>query len=105
MSGFFADLLQQYRNALDKLNSLNKELDSQLNHLQSPEMKKKKQELDEREKTLKLMEQQLGMTPTRKCNDSLCHPTKVEMPDCPIPAKRMRREVTRQNRTITKTNV
>ncbi|XP_036273622.1 structural maintenance of chromosomes flexible hinge domain-containing protein 1 isoform X3 [Pipistrellus kuhlii] len=53
------DLLQQYRNALDKLNSLTKELNSELEYLQSPEMKKKKQELDEREKTLKLMEQQL----------------------------------------------
>ncbi|XP_023609981.1 structural maintenance of chromosomes flexible hinge domain-containing protein 1 isoform X3 [Myotis lucifugus] len=100
------DLLQQYRNALDKLNSLTKELNSELEYLQSPEMKKKKQELDEREKTLKLMEQHLlGVTPTRKGSDSLGHPTKVEMTDCPIPPKRMRREVTRQNRTVTKTNV
>ncbi|XP_036179296.1 structural maintenance of chromosomes flexible hinge domain-containing protein 1 isoform X3 [Myotis myotis] len=100
------DLLQQYRNALDKLNSLTKELNSELEYLQSPEMKKKKQELDEREKTLKLMEQHLlGVTPTRKGSDSLGHPTKVEMTDCPNPPKRMRREVTRQNRTVTKTNV
>ncbi|XP_015418161.1 PREDICTED: structural maintenance of chromosomes flexible hinge domain-containing protein 1 [Myotis davidii] len=100
------DLLQQYRNALDKLNSLTKELNSELEYLQSPEMKKKKQELDEREKTLKLMEQHLlGVTPTRKGSDSLGHPTKVEMTDCPNPPKRMRREVTRQNRTVSKTNV
>ncbi|XP_059562520.1 structural maintenance of chromosomes flexible hinge domain-containing protein 1 isoform X3 [Myotis daubentonii] len=100
------DLLQQYRNALDKLNSLTKELNSELEYLQSPEMKKKKQELDEREKTLKLMEQHLlGVTPTRKGSDSLGHPTKIEMTDCPNPPKRMRREVTRQNRTVTKTNV
>lgn len=99
------DLLQQYRNAVDKLNSLLKDLNSQLEYLQSPEMKKKKQELDEREKNLKLIEQKLGMTPTHKCNDSLRHPTKVEITDCPIPPKRMRREATRQNRTITKTDV
>lgn len=36
------------------------------------------------------------MTPTRKCNDSLRHP----MTDCPVPPKRMRREVTRQNRWV-----
>lgn len=46
-------------------------------------------------------EQKLGMTPTRKCNDSLRHP----MTDCPVPPKRMRRETTRQNRIITKTDV
>ncbi|KAF6089412.1 structural maintenance of chromosomes flexible hinge domain containing 1 [Phyllostomus discolor] len=68
-------------------------------------MKKKKHELDEQEKSLKLVEQQLAITLTPKCNDSLRHPTKVEMTDCPIPPKRMRREVIRQNRTISKTNV
>ncbi|KAF6089411.1 structural maintenance of chromosomes flexible hinge domain containing 1 [Phyllostomus discolor] len=99
------DLLQQYRNALDKLNSLTKDLNRHLEYLQSPEMKKKKHELDEQEKSLKLVEQQLAITLTPKCNDSLRHPTKVEMTDCPIPPKRMRREVIRQNRTISKTNV
>jgi len=68
-------------------------------------MKKKKQELDEQEKNLKLIEQKLGMTPTRKCNDSLRHPAKVEMTDCPVPPKRMRREASRQNRIITKSDV
>lgn len=45
------------------------------------------------------------MTPIRKCNDSLRHSPKVEMTDCPIPPKRMRREAARQNRIITKTDV
>lgn len=38
------------------------------------------------------------MTSTHKCNDLLRHPAKVEITDCPIPLKRMRREATRQNR-------
>uniref|UniRef100_A0A8C5ZD40 Structural maintenance of chromosomes flexible hinge domain containing 1 n=1 Tax=Marmota marmota marmota TaxID=9994 RepID=A0A8C5ZD40_MARMA len=92
------DLLQQYRSAVCKLGSVNEDLNGQLEYLHTPDMKKKKQELDEQEKSLKLIEQKLGMTPTRKCNDSLRHSTKVEMTDCPIPPKRMRRETTRQNR-------
>ncbi|MBZ3887166.1 Structural maintenance of chromosomes flexible hinge domain-containing protein 1 [Sciurus carolinensis] len=92
------DLLQQYRSAVCKLGSVNEDLNGQLEYLHTPDMKKKKQELDEQEKSLKLIEQKLGMTPTRKCNDSLRHSTKVEMTDCPIPPKRMRRESTRQNR-------
>ncbi|NP_001245095.1 structural maintenance of chromosomes flexible hinge domain-containing protein 1 isoform X1 [Macaca thibetana thibetana] len=99
------DLLQQYRSAVCKVDSVNKDLNSQLEYLRTPDMKKKKQELDEHEKNLKLIEEKLGMTPIRKCNDSLRHSPKVEMTDCPIPPKRMRREATRQNRIITKTDV
>uniref|UniRef100_A0A2K6MV67 Structural maintenance of chromosomes flexible hinge domain-containing protein 1 n=1 Tax=Rhinopithecus bieti TaxID=61621 RepID=A0A2K6MV67_RHIBE len=66
------DLLQQYRSAVCKVDSVNKDLNSQLEYLR--------------------------MTPIRKCNDSLRHSPKVEMTDCPIPPKRMRREATRQNR-------
>ncbi|XP_071458982.1 structural maintenance of chromosomes flexible hinge domain-containing protein 1 isoform X2 [Marmota flaviventris] len=99
------DLLQQYRSAVCKLGSVNEDLNGQLEYLHTPDMKKKKQELDEQEKSLKLIEQKLGMTPTRKCNDSLRHSTKVEMTDCPIPPKRMRRETTRQNRIPTKSDV
>lgn len=98
------DLLQQYRTAVCKLDTVNKDLNGQLEYLHTPDMKKKKQELDEQEKSLKLIEQKLGMTPTSKCNDTF-HPTKVEMTDCPIPPKRMRRESTRQNRIITKADV
>ncbi|XP_037838399.2 structural maintenance of chromosomes flexible hinge domain-containing protein 1 isoform X2 [Chlorocebus sabaeus] len=99
------DLLQQYRSAVCKVDSVNKDLNSQLEYLRTPDMKKKKQELDEHEKNLKLIEEKLGMTPIRKCNDSLRHSPKVEMTDCPIPPKRMRREAARQNRIITKTDV
>lgn len=99
------ELLQQYRSAVCKLGTVNEDLNGQLEYLHTPDMKKKKQELDEQEKNLKIIEQKLGMTPTRKCNDSLRHSTKVEVVDCPIPPKRMRRETTRQNRIITKTDV
>lgn len=99
------DLLQQYRTAVAKLNTVIEDLSRQSQYLHTPDMKKKKQELDEQEKNLKLIEQKLGMTPTRKCNDSLRHPAKAEMIGCPVPPKRARRETTRQNRTVTKTDV
>ncbi|XP_005367605.1 structural maintenance of chromosomes flexible hinge domain-containing protein 1 isoform X1 [Microtus ochrogaster] len=92
------DLIQQYRTAVCKLNTVNKDLSNQLQYLHTPDMKKKKQELDEQEKSLKLIEQKLGMTPAWKCNDSFCHSPKIELTECPIPTKRMRRESTRQNR-------
>uniref|UniRef100_A0A8C2LUV8 Structural maintenance of chromosomes flexible hinge domain-containing protein 1 n=1 Tax=Cricetulus griseus TaxID=10029 RepID=A0A8C2LUV8_CRIGR len=91
------DLLQQYRTAVCKLGTVNQDLSNQLQYLHTPDMKKKKQELDEQEKSLKLIEQKLGMTPTRKCIDSFCQSTKIEMIECPIPTKKMRRESTRQN--------
>ncbi|KAL6041029.1 hypothetical protein STEG23_019169, partial [Scotinomys teguina] len=91
------DLIQQYRTAVCKLSSVNKDLNNQLQYLHTPDMKKKKQELDEQEKSLKLIEQKLGMTPTRKCNDSFCHSAKIELTEYPVPTKRMRRESTRQN--------
>ncbi|KAK2094659.1 hypothetical protein P7K49_028397 [Saguinus oedipus] len=87
---FFTDLPQQYRSAVYKLDSVNKDFNSQLEYLHTPDMKKKKQELDEHEKNLKLIEEKLGMTPIRKCNESLHQSPKVEMTDCPIPPKRMR---------------
>ncbi|XP_060056746.1 structural maintenance of chromosomes flexible hinge domain-containing protein 1 isoform X2 [Erinaceus europaeus] len=99
------DLLQQYRTAVCRLSTVNKDLSGQIEYLHTPDMKRKKQELDEQVKSLKLIEQKLGMTPTRKSSESLRHPTKVEVADCPIPPKRMRRETTRQNRIITKTDV
>lgn len=92
------DLIQQYRTALYRLSSVNEDLDNQLQYLHTPDMKKKKQELDEQEKSLKRIEQKLGMTPVRRCNESLCHSPKIEVTECPIPTKRMRRESTRQNR-------
>lgn len=61
MSGLFADLLQQYRTAVAKLNTVIEDLSRQSQYLHTPDMKKKKQELDEQEKNLKLIEQKLGV--------------------------------------------
>lgn len=54
------DLLQQYRAAVVKLDDVNKDLDLHLQSLNTPEMQKKKQELAEQEKSLKLVKQKLG---------------------------------------------
>lgn len=54
------DLLQQYRVAVIKFDSVNKDLDLHLQSLNTPEMQKRKQELAEQEKSLKLVKQKLG---------------------------------------------
>uniref|UniRef100_A0A8C3XX76 Structural maintenance of chromosomes flexible hinge domain containing 1 n=1 Tax=Chelydra serpentina TaxID=8475 RepID=A0A8C3XX76_CHESE len=54
------DLLQQYRTAVVKLHSVNQDLHSQLQSLNTPEMQKTKQELAEQERNLKLIEEKLG---------------------------------------------
>lgn len=43
-----------------KLDSVNKDLDLHLQSLNAPEVQKKRQELAEQEKSLKLIEQKLG---------------------------------------------
>ncbi|XP_030337144.1 structural maintenance of chromosomes flexible hinge domain-containing protein 1 isoform X2 [Strigops habroptila] len=90
------DLLQQYRAAVVKLDKVNKDLDLHLQSLNTPEVQKKKQELAEQEKSLKLIEQKLGMTPSDKVTESLFQPVMSDMPDTPIPPKRMRRETVKK---------
>uniref|UniRef100_A0A8B9MN43 SMC hinge domain-containing protein n=1 Tax=Accipiter nisus TaxID=211598 RepID=A0A8B9MN43_9AVES len=91
------DLLQQYRAAVVKLDNVNKDLDLHLQSLNTPEMQKKKQELAEQEKSLKLIEQKLGMTPSDKVTESLLQPHHMlDMSDTPIPPKRMRRETVKK---------
>ncbi|XP_073187567.1 structural maintenance of chromosomes flexible hinge domain-containing protein 1 isoform X6 [Lepidochelys kempii] len=85
------DLLQQYRTAVVKLHSVNQDLHSQLQSLNTPDMQKTKQELAEQEKSLKLIEEKLGMTPSGKGTESLLPPEALEMCDSPTPPKRMRR--------------
>ncbi|KAM8966908.1 structural maintenance of chromosomes flexible hinge domain-containing protein 1 [Pelodytes ibericus] len=83
-------LLQQYHAAILKSNTVNKELDQQLETMQSPSMQQKKTELDKQEKQLKDIELKLGMTP--KKNSYGMNPSQMNMSDCPIPLKRMRKE-------------
>lgn len=54
------DLLQQYRAAVIKFDNVNKDLDLHLQSLNTPEMQKRKQELAEQEKSLKIVKQKLG---------------------------------------------
>ncbi|XP_056340548.1 structural maintenance of chromosomes flexible hinge domain-containing protein 1 isoform X2 [Oenanthe melanoleuca] len=92
------DLLQQYRAAVIKLDSVNKDLDLHLQSLNTPEMQKKKQELAEQEKSLKIVKQKLGMTPalSDKGAESLLQPTMLDMSDTPLPPKRMRRDTVKK---------
>ncbi|XP_066848929.1 structural maintenance of chromosomes flexible hinge domain-containing protein 1 isoform X2 [Anser cygnoides] len=90
------DLLQQYRAAVVKLDSVNKDLDLHLRSLNTPEMQKKKQELAEQEKSLMLIEQKLGMTPSDKVTESLLQSIMLDTSDTPIPPKRMRRETVKK---------
>ncbi|XP_005997938.1 structural maintenance of chromosomes flexible hinge domain-containing protein 1 isoform X1 [Latimeria chalumnae] len=89
------DLIQQYRTAFVKLSNVKQELDLQLQYLSSPEMKTKEEELTDQEKNLKLVEQKLGMTPSRGASEAKLKPAVLDM-DCPVPLKRMRREGTKK---------
>ncbi|KAK2517911.1 hypothetical protein Q9233_012832 [Columba guinea] len=90
------DLLQQYRAAVVKLDNVNQELDLHLQTLNTPEMQQKKKELAEQEKSLKEIEQKLGMTPSDKVTESVLQPVMLELCDTPIPTKRMRREMVKK---------
>ncbi|KAF2985243.1 hypothetical protein EK904_007557 [Melospiza melodia maxima] len=92
------DLLQQYRAAVIKFDSVNKDLDLHLQSLNTPEMQKRKQELAEQEKSLKLVKQKLGMTPalSDKGAESLLQPIILDISDTPIPPKRMRRDTVKK---------
>ncbi|XP_053805479.1 structural maintenance of chromosomes flexible hinge domain-containing protein 1 isoform X1 [Vidua chalybeata] len=92
------DLLQQYRAAVIKFDNVNKDLDLHLQSLNTPEMQKKKQELAEQEKSLKLVKQKLGMTPalSDKGAESLLQPIMLDISDTPIPPKRMRRDTVKK---------
>ncbi|XP_068023001.1 structural maintenance of chromosomes flexible hinge domain-containing protein 1 isoform X2 [Melanerpes formicivorus] len=90
------DLLQQYRAAVVKLDHVNKDLDLHLQSLQTPEAQKKKQELAEQEKSLKLIEQKLGMSSSERGGGSLLQPIPLELSDSPSPAKRVRRETSKK---------
>ncbi|RMC15537.1 hypothetical protein DUI87_07731 [Hirundo rustica rustica] len=92
------DLLQQYRAAVIKLENVNKDLGLHLQSLNTPEMQKKKQELAEQEKNLKLVKQKLGMTPalSDKGAESLLQPIMLDISDTPIPPKRIRRDTVKK---------
>ncbi|XP_068093326.1 structural maintenance of chromosomes flexible hinge domain-containing protein 1 isoform X2 [Hyperolius riggenbachi] len=78
------DLLQQYCAAVKRSASVDKELKRQTEELYSPDMQQKKKELDEQERKLKEIENKLGIThKNQNSRNSI---------DCPIPAKRPKRD-------------
>ncbi|KAG8442141.1 hypothetical protein GDO86_011078 [Hymenochirus boettgeri] len=93
--GTVIDLLEQLRAAMCKGKSVKEELNQQLQILQSPDMQKKKQELESQEKQLKDIEQKLGLTPKNRLSVSR-KPSEPDISPCPVPAKRARRENVRK---------
>ncbi|XP_050970942.1 structural maintenance of chromosomes flexible hinge domain-containing protein 1 isoform X1 [Labeo rohita] len=59
------ELLQQYGVALQKATDVQSEYNNHLQYLQSPDMKKKQQELQQQEEELRELEYSLATTPTR----------------------------------------
>ncbi|XP_069476961.1 structural maintenance of chromosomes flexible hinge domain-containing protein 1 isoform X2 [Ambystoma mexicanum] len=90
------DLLQEYHTAVVKVSDVNEELNVHLENLSTPEMLEKKQELSDQEKSLRLIEQKLGMTPKSRITKSPVRPIELDMSDSPVPAKRMKRECVRK---------
>ncbi|XP_039610777.1 structural maintenance of chromosomes flexible hinge domain-containing protein 1 [Polypterus senegalus] len=97
------DLLQQYRTAVIKCSTVNEELNLQVEALNSPEMKQKREELSLQEKQLKEIEKKLGMTPKRGHGENrTCHDgsqSSVQEGLLPPPSKKMRdAEITRMRK-------
>ncbi|XP_031439419.1 structural maintenance of chromosomes flexible hinge domain-containing protein 1 isoform X2 [Clupea harengus] len=60
-----AEMLQQYRAALDKSQEVQADYDAHVQYLQSPEMRQKERELKEQTSQLQDIEQELASTPAR----------------------------------------
>lgn len=56
-----AELLQQYRGALEKCRAVQADYEAHQEYLQSPEMRQKEHELKEQRKELQDIEKKLGM--------------------------------------------
>ncbi|KAG9463003.1 hypothetical protein GDO78_022631, partial [Eleutherodactylus coqui] len=55
------DLLQQYRDAVNRSQTVSEQLMQQIKNTESPNMKQKKKEFDQQEKSLQEIEMKLGM--------------------------------------------
>ncbi|KAJ6662198.1 hypothetical protein lerEdw1_012665 [Lerista edwardsae] len=86
------DLLQQYHAAVIRLNKVKGELELQEQSIQTSEMQKKKEELAEQEKNLKIIEQELGMSSSGECTKTSLQQEELDSDDSSNPPKRMRRE-------------
>uniref|UniRef100_A0A4W4DTS3 SMC hinge domain-containing protein n=1 Tax=Electrophorus electricus TaxID=8005 RepID=A0A4W4DTS3_ELEEL len=87
-------LLQQLSVAIQKTWERQKDYDSHMQYMKSPEMKEKQQELRQQEVELRDIEQKLTSTPVRSFPASAAKPSNVDAADSP-PAKRARRKTRR----------
>ncbi|XP_066579517.1 structural maintenance of chromosomes flexible hinge domain-containing protein 1 isoform X2 [Amia ocellicauda] len=94
------DLLQQYRTAFMKLRDVKSDIETHMQYLKSPEMLKKREELQLQEKQLQDIEMKLGMTPVRRTNGAGWKRPVSESEDSPsISTKRTRRDSYRTQNT------
>ncbi|XP_073406986.1 structural maintenance of chromosomes flexible hinge domain-containing protein 1 isoform X2 [Dendrobates tinctorius] len=92
------DLLQQYREAVKRSQTVSEELTKQIQSLNSPDMQQKNMEFEQQERALKEIEKKLGMTPkntNKRTDDQFNH---LNMSDCPVPSKRVKRDTLRRTR-------
>ncbi|XP_069587251.1 structural maintenance of chromosomes flexible hinge domain-containing protein 1 [Ranitomeya imitator] len=92
------DLLQQYREAVKRSQTVSEELTKQIQSLSSPDMQQKNMEFEQQERALKEIEEKLGMTPknpNKRTEDQFDH---LNMSDCPVPSKRVKRDTLRRTR-------
>ncbi|XP_073691670.1 structural maintenance of chromosomes flexible hinge domain-containing protein 1-like [Garra rufa] len=83
------ELLQQYLVAMQKASDVRSEYSSHVQYLQSPDMKKKQQDLQQQEEELRELENSLATTPTRAYVKRSFEP---EPCDLSVPSKRSRRK-------------
>ncbi|KAM3928403.1 structural maintenance of chromosomes flexible hinge domain-containing protein 1 [Leptodactylus fuscus] len=85
------DLLQQYRAAVSRSQTVSEQLMKQIKSMDSPDMQQKKKEFEEHERSLLEVEKKLGMTPknlSKRVDNQFDH---LNMSDCPIPPKRAKK--------------
>ncbi|XP_056377631.1 structural maintenance of chromosomes flexible hinge domain-containing protein 1 [Hyla sarda] len=85
------DLLQQYRAAVNRSQTVSEELMKQIKFLDSPNMQQKKKEFEEQEQSLQEIEKKLGMTPKKQNKRA----EDLNLSDCPVPSKRAKKDTTR----------
>ncbi|XP_072544127.1 structural maintenance of chromosomes flexible hinge domain-containing protein 1 [Salminus brasiliensis] len=86
------ELLQQYSVAVQKASKVQADLDSHMQYLRSPEMKRKQQELQDQERALRDIDKKLASTPVRNAPVSVAKRNLLDESDETLPAKRIRRK-------------
>ncbi|XP_044149498.1 structural maintenance of chromosomes flexible hinge domain-containing protein 1 [Bufo gargarizans] len=93
------ELLKQYRDAVKRSQTVSEELEKQIKSLESPDMKQKKKEYEEKERSLQEIEKKLGMTPKNQNKRTEAYIDYLSMSDCPVPSKRAKKDTLRRTST------